>query len=75
MARKKKEEDGPATPEEVNLLRSLERAERKIGRLIGAKEDDVDQHNAAIKEAKNDRAAVLAALQDYRNGVQALPLD
>ncbi len=65
----------PAGQAEVNLLRSLERSERTIGRLIGAKEDDVEQHNAGIKEAKADRASILGAIDDYRNGVQSLPLE
>jgi hypothetical protein len=64
-----------ATPEEINLLRSLERAERKIGRLVGAKEDALAEHNDGIKSAKADRKAVLAAIDDYRNGVRGLPLD
>ena len=65
----------PADQAEVELLRALERSERTIGRLIGIKEDDVEQHNAGIKEAKADRTSILAAIDDYRNGVQALPLE
>ena len=65
----------PADQAEVELLRALERSERTIGRLIGIQEDDVEQHNAGIKEAKADRTSILAAIDDYRNGVQALPLE
>lgn len=76
MAGKKTpKKDAPADQAEVNLLRALERAERSIGRLIAAKEDDVEGHNAGIKEAKANRKSVLGAIDDYRNGVQPLPLE
>jgi hypothetical protein len=73
--RKTKTAEEPASIEEVNLLRALERAERKIGRLVGAKEDALAEHNDGIKAAKKDRASILASIQDYRNGVRGLPLD
>ena len=65
----------PASPEEINLLRSLEKAERRILLLVGKKEAYVELHNEAIKAAKKDRRAVLDALDDYQNGVRGLPLD
>jgi hypothetical protein len=71
----KKTPEKPAEQEEVNLLRALEKSERRIIQLVGEKELAVDEHNTGIKEAKADRRSVLAAIQDYRQGVQSLPLE
>ena len=73
MVKVKKTE--PASPEEINLLRALEKSERTIGRLVGKKEADVEEHNAGIKDAKRSRREILDAIVDYRNGVRALPLE
>jgi hypothetical protein len=61
--------------QELALLRALERSERKINRLAQEKADDVAEHNEAIKAAQEDRAAILKTIDDFRNGIRALPLD
>lgn len=61
--------------QELALLRALEKSERKIFRLFAAKTDDVADHNEGIKAAQEDRAAILKTIEDFRNGIRALPLD
>lgn len=70
----KKTPEKPAEQAEVNLLRALEKSERKIIELVGQKELAVDEHNTGIKEAKSDRRSILDSIQDYRLGLQKLPL-
>ena len=77
---------GKKTPEKTNperdpidqelaLLRALERSNRKITRLVQAKADDVAAHNEEIKAAQEDRTAILKTIEDFRNGIRALPLE
>ena len=61
--------------QELALLRALEKSERRIFRLSAAKTDDVADHNEGIKAAQEDRAAILKTIEDFRNGIRALPLD
>ena len=61
--------------QELALLRALERSERNIGRLIQAKTDNVADHNEGIKAAQEDRTAILKTIDDFRNGIRALPLE
>lgn len=77
MATKKPKPDpnAPPDPNEINLLRSLERSERTVRRLMEAKADDVAAHNEGIKDAQESRNAILKSLEDWRNGVQSLPLE
>ena len=60
--------------QELALLRALEKSERKVFQLTAAKADDVADHNEGIKAAQEDRTAILKTIEDFRNGIRALPL-
>jgi hypothetical protein len=65
----------PVSLEEFKLLKNLERAERRLRGLNAAKADDVAEHNEGIKTGKEDRDHALKSLDDFRNGIQKLPLE